>query len=246
MGTLIALGGQLRAGKDEVAQHLANKHGYVVMGMSDNLNQALLALNPWINTAMAYPEVQRYREYHDAIGYVEAKKNPEVRRLLQVLGTEVGRNMISQDVWVNMAERTIREHWAQNKKVVITAVRFPNEIEMVRRLGGTTVWIERASEARTDAQGDILAHASENSVSADDFEHFLDNDSTLDELFLKVDEALQILEVLKSKHQGYWANLIQADRILPGILPSEAINTYNGGVTNYVINNWKDVGRTEK
>lgn len=228
MGTLIALGGQLRAGKDEVAQHLAKKHGYVVMGMSDPLNAALLALNPLIphtyeadryEPGLGY--VTRYQDLHDAVGYVEAKKNPEVRRLLQVLGTEVGRNMISQDVWVNMAERTIREHWAENKKVVITAVRFPNEIEMVRRLGGTTVWIERASEARTDAQGEILAHASENSVSADDFEHFLDNDSTLDELFLKVDEALDILEALKSKHQGYWT-------------VSPAVSTYAAGMTKYV------------
>lgn len=199
MSRLIGLGGKLRAGKDAVGDYLEEKHDFVKLGMSDALNEALLKLNPiiprddWEGT---HPNTFiRYKDLHDAVGYVEAKKNPEVRRLLQMLGTEVGREMIDQDVWVKIAEKKILEHWANGKSVVITAMRFPNEIEMLERLGGFSVWVERPTADRLgDTQGDevqIGAHASENSVSEVDFQFTLLNDSTLDALYAKVEEVLR-------------------------------------------------------
>lgn len=201
-GKLIGLGGKLRAGKDAVADYLEWEHGYVKLGMSDALNEALLKLNPWIPRELYGPVPGttvpnwpiRYKDLHDIEGYVEAKKNPEVRRLLQVLGTEVGRDMIDPDVWVRIAEKKIREHWANGKSVVITAMRFPNEIEMLNRLGGFSAWIERPDEQRfyttpgTDVN--ISQHASENSVSAKDFQYVLNNDGTLKQLYRKVEKRL--------------------------------------------------------
>lgn len=218
-GKLIGLGGELRAGKDEAADRLVEKHGYVKMGMSDVLNEALLKLNPWIEVPGGREEfsiLKRYSEFHDAVGYVEAKKNPEVRRLLQVLGTEVGRDMIDPDVWVNMAEARIRNYWARGKDVVITAMRFPNELEMLKRLGGHSVWIDRSASERLESFGEvdtpgkgvegaesgtegatvgITGHASETSVNADMFTWTLTNEGTLDELYTKVDKFAELLNV---------------------------------------------------
>lgn len=198
MSRLIGLGGKLRAGKDAVGDYLEEKHDFVKLGMSDALNEALLKLNPWIPVPSGMSADVTYLPYahiHEMYGYVEAKKNPEVRRLLQVLGTEVGREMIDQDVWVKIAEKKILEHWANGKSVVITAMRFPNEIEMLERLGGFSVWVERPTADRLgDTQGDevqIGAHASENSVSEVDFQFTLLNDSTLDALYAKVEEVLR-------------------------------------------------------
>lgn len=211
---LIGLGGKLRAGKDAVGDYLEATHGYVKLGMSDALNEALLKLNPIIPTGKywesGYEHYMTYQDYHAAHGYVEAKKNPEVRRLLQVLGTEVGREMISEDVWVSIAEKKIREHWAEGKQVVITAMRFPNEIEMLNRLGGLSLWIDRPDELRseglesslgtpitpvgfkerTEANRGISEHASENSVNADMFYQTIVNDSSLDELYQKIETAI--------------------------------------------------------
>jgi hypothetical protein len=210
-GRLIGLGGKLRAGKDAVGDYLESEHDFVKLGMSDALNEALLKLDPLIPLGTITPDHQRYSVYLEAVGgYVEAKKNPEVRRLLQVLGTEVGREMIDPDVWVRIAEKKILQHWTEGRDVVITAVRFPNEVEMIRRLGGTSVWIERdealrspnagteSSEgtgrpeetvsAREGAKNAIHAHASENSVSAEDFEYSILNNGTLKELYEKVDQ----------------------------------------------------------
>lgn len=218
---LIGLGGLLRAGKDAVAEHLAFQHGYTTLGMSDALNEALLLLNPLIEVPGGrenFSVMQRYRELHDSIGYVEAKKNPEVRRLLQVLGTEIGREMISEDVWVKIAEKRITGLLAEGKPVVITAMRFPNEIEMLNRLGGVALWVERdavsrfeglatggvlptpgkgisgVSEAPVKSESMITAHASENSVHSGLFHAILDNSGTLEDLYTKTDTFLEFLE----------------------------------------------------
>jgi hypothetical protein len=199
MSTLIGLGGKLRAGKDEVAKYLAEQHDYITMGMSDALNEALLALNPIILVHTPIEphwnagEYARYRDLHDAVGYVEAKRNPEVRRLLQALGTEVGRNMIGQDVWVDIAERRIRAELDAGHNVVITAVRFPNELEMLERLGGMSVWIERADEAR-EADESVSSHASETSVSAELFDCTIFNNRGIPELHEAVEGLLAFAE----------------------------------------------------
>lgn len=197
LAPLIGLGGKLRAGKDVIGDYLEEHHGYTKLGMSDALNEALLKLNPLIpmqEYEYLRPSYVRYQELHDAVGYVEAKKNPEVRRLLQMLGTEVGREMIDPDVWVNIAVRKIQALRAEGTPVVITAVRFPNEVEMIRRLGGTTVWIERPTEARTDAGEDIQSHASETSVNDSMFNLRIWNNGTLDQLYAGVEQILKLEE----------------------------------------------------
>jgi hypothetical protein len=135
----------------------------------------------------------RYRQLLDAVGYVEAKRHRDVREYLQGLGTEVGRDMIDPEVWVTIAERTIRGLLESGHNVVITAVRFPNELEMITRLGGTSIWIERASEARGAAE-ELSGHASETSVSQEQFDWGIDNNRTLPELYDTVESVLDIIE----------------------------------------------------
>jgi hypothetical protein len=182
MSVVIGVGGRLEAGKDAFSDYLVEKHGFVKLGMSDTLAEALYRLNPYIQEGYEYYPYQDFLEYRG--GYVEAKKNPEVRRLLQVLGTEVGRDLLGQDIWVKAAKRRIDEHTAAGTNVVITGVRFPNELAMFDRPDiwhtqwvdpiTTTVWVERG--------GSTAAHSSEASVSSEDFEYVLDNLGTLEEL----------------------------------------------------------------
>lgn len=201
LAPLIGLGGKLRAGKDAVGDYLEAKHGYTKLGMSDALNEALLAMNPLIpgDTYGWETEYVRYRDLHEAVGYVEAKRNPEVRRLLQALGTEVGREMIDPDVWVNIAVAKIQALRAQGIPVVITAVRFPNEVEMIRRLGGTTVWIERPERGTEGLTEGIEAHASETSVNDSMFDIRIWNNGTLEQLYGGVAEMLGRIEETKAK-----------------------------------------------
>lgn len=200
--TLIGLGGYLRSGKDAVGDYLYSDYGFTKMGMSDALHEDMLKLNPWIPTNavelgdMAQGTLTRYGELVAQVGYVQAKLNPEVRRLLQVLGTEVGRNH-DEDIWVKAAEKKIIALRAEGKPVVLTAVRFPNEVEMIERLGGITMWIDRGPEYWPSPN----AHASETSVGIADFEVTIPNRATLEELYSTVDTALGYI-TLKTAHNG--------------------------------------------
>lgn len=192
---LIGLGGRLRSGKDVVADRLVAEHGYVKLGMSDALHEAMLAIDPWVAVPLEIGRFQRWilrvvfrrqDEIYDferysalvrSLGYVEAKKNPEVRRLLQQLGTDVGRKMIGEDVWVNIMARKIDDHRSAGHPVVVTGLRFANEVQIVEELAGMAVWIDRPGE-HAPSSG-TAAHASENSVSAENFHLVITNDSTL-------------------------------------------------------------------
>ncbi len=61
-------------------------------------------------------------------------KDKRGRRLLQIIGTEAGRECIGQDVWINVLDRQLKEIHAE--LVVIEDCRFDNEVEWVRAQGG--------------------------------------------------------------------------------------------------------------
>lgn len=85
--------------------------------------------------------------------------SPEVRRLLQLWGTEVGR-VSEPDKWVKLGERRIREHLGAAEVVpvlvVVTDVRFGNEAEMIRRLGGRVAEVVAPPEVRARRLGGQL------------------------------------------------------------------------------------------
>jgi hypothetical protein len=201
MTHLIGIGGKLRSGKDAVADHLVNNYGWVKMGMSEPLNDALLELNPVIPITLhhSHPILRMvvhgpgaqvpYRQLHDLVGYTNAKEEPEVRRLLQSLGTEVGRKMIDENVWVDIAGRRVLAAQEEGKNVILTGIRFQNEIELINRLGGTSWWVLRPL-IELEA-GENAGHDSENSVTAGQFDEIILNDSTLSGLYARVDYAIE-------------------------------------------------------
>jgi hypothetical protein len=198
MGKLIGIGGHLRSGKDTVADYLVENYSWTKMGMSDVIADALYMLNPWIGVnhdADGHPGgVRRYQNIVDQVGYVEAKTNREVRRLLQILGTEVGRKMIDEDVWTNILAQRIHEAQGTDQNIiltelVLTGVRYKNEIEMVHRLGGETWWIERPGLPREEEE--TVIHSSENSLGPTDFDLLIVNSGTLNQLYAQVERQLQ-------------------------------------------------------
>lgn len=208
MTRIVGIGGKLASGKDAVSDHLVENHGWLKLGMSDALADALYTLNPWIPTGIdlnkptwkqrlahligrgkdEFTAVERYQDYFNQYGYVRVKENDEVRRLLQILGTEVGRKQISESIWTDIMERKVREGVAAGYPgVIVTGVRFPNEIEAISdNLGGELWWVSRPSLAA----GSNAGHASENSVNAADFDTTIVNDGSLLDLYAKVDRLV--------------------------------------------------------
>lgn len=204
---LIGLGGLPGAGKDVVADYLVDRYGYVKIGMSDALANALYTLNPLVPDTRILPgrtrpapvQYVRYRDYVDGVGYVRAKENPEVRRLLQVLGTDVGRDLISKNVWVDMTARAIDDYIASGKNVVVTGIRFENEVIMLDpdEPDVATWWIERPGVAPT-------SHSSDAGVDKYSFQQVLTNDTTKEALYSKVEQALSDYQSTMALRVGSW------------------------------------------
>jgi hypothetical protein len=204
--TVLLVGGRLTSGKDAFADHLVATQGYVKLGMSDVLAEALYILNPWIKIVPSWlqehdfilaheisTEMWQYQSIVDSIGYVEAKTIPEVRTLLQRLGTEVGRNLLGQNIWVDAVRKKIENLALEGKNVVVTGIRFPNELHLENVWEGAgpfqkhfitaaSIWVERPSLPALDPDPS-KRHASEGSVKAEDFEYVLMNDGTLEDLY---------------------------------------------------------------
>ncbi len=178
---LIGLGGKLRSGKDAFADYLVEHHGYVKMGMSDILHQSALAMNPIVYVGDR--DVFRYADVTEELGYVGAKEEyPEYRAFLQRMGTEFGRNIIDEDLWVNLTLNRIFAEIDEGRSVVVTGIRFPNELRMISDAMGRSIWINRPGLVTDESHA---THASETGVTAEDFDIVVQNDGDLDELYAK-------------------------------------------------------------
>jgi len=163
---IIGLSGYARSGKDTVAELLVLNYGFKRTAFADGIRQALLALNPILHDG------HRLNEIVQMYGWEIAKAKDEVRRLLQVMGTEVGRKLIHEDVWVWRLFNEI----AEGERIVIPDVRFPNEARMIESQGGEVWRINRHNHAA------VNDHISEHALDNHMFKRAIYNDGTLDDL----------------------------------------------------------------
>lgn len=73
-----------------------------------------------------------------------------IRYMAQTLGTEWGRNLIKESVWIDLAEEAIHHAWNNNQNVINTDLRFENEAIKVKELGGIIVHIIRPENKFND------------------------------------------------------------------------------------------------
>lgn len=185
--TVIGLTGLKGCGKDTAAAALV-EDGWSRLAFADPLRQMLYQLNPIIGDADGNPHPMRWQTYLDLVGYAQAKNHPEVRRLMQIFGTEVMREMYGQNAWVDLAEQRIEsEPFTQ---WVLTDVRFDNEAEMIRRLGGWVIEIQRDGLTRD-------GHASEAGVSRHLVDVILPNDGTVEDLHTQTRSVVDLLGKLR-------------------------------------------------
>jgi hypothetical protein len=182
----IGLSGYARSGKDTVAGFLIEQ-GWTRFAFADKLKLAVKKLNPILDCELGMPfTLDQALTRHGAEKTKELYK--EYRRLLQVMGTEVGREMFGDNFWVEQALREVQE----NDLAVFTDCRFPNEAQAIKDRGGEVWRINRPG------YGPVNGHASE--ISLDDwaFDHIIDNDRDLDALRYKVSLAVALRSDLES------------------------------------------------
>lgn len=76
-----------------------------------------------------------------------------VVELLILVGTTVGREQISETIWVDAWKRNVEEAFKEgNELVICDDVRFRNEADAIRAMGGVMIGIERPGAAPASAQ----------------------------------------------------------------------------------------------
>lgn len=181
---MIGLAGPARAGKSTAARRMAAHYGYREVSFADSLREAARALNP-----IVHQDGMRWTLAEVTFGYEGAKDHPEYgaefRGTLQRLGTEVGRQILGQDVWVNALLSSV-DYIVQ--RVVIPDVRFPNEAAAITERGGVVIRIER------DGYEPAGQHLSEHALDDWEFDYVLKNNGSVVELHQALDHVLQEVE----------------------------------------------------
>jgi len=142
---VIGVAGRKRSGKDTFAARLTDVHGYTRVASADPLRAMALALDPLVRTTSGH--IVRLAELVAFEGWERSKSHAEVRRTLQRLGTEAGRGVLGDTIWIDTAMRTVAD---VPGPVVITDVRYPNEADAIRAAGGLVVRIDRPGLALSD------------------------------------------------------------------------------------------------
>ena len=105
------------------------------------------------------------------------------RKLLQLLGTEAGRQIIHPNIWVNALFADFENNksdWlsATNSKWIITDVRFPNEAQAIKDRGGILIRINRPQYLDNGLVIRKDEHLSETALDDyDGFDYVIENDS---------------------------------------------------------------------
>lgn len=195
--------GFIGSGKGTVADILVEKKGFTKLAFADAVKDATAAIFGWPRALLEgdTEESRIFRETRDEWWSEKTGKYITPRYMLQIMGTEAGRDVFHPDLWILSLEKKL----AMYQNVVISDVRFPNEIDFIQRMGGFVVRVKRGDdpewydaalkanlEGNTDYMSDHLIHYSEWAWIGKPVDYQLDNISTKSSLEGDVEHMLKV------------------------------------------------------
>ena len=203
---IIGICGFIGSGKDTVADYLVNFHEFRRESFASTLKDAVSAVFGWDRTLLEgrTKEAREWREQVDP-WWAERLDMPTLtpRWILQYWGTEVCRKAFHDDIWIASLENKLRN---SRDHVVISDCRFPNEIQSIRNAGGKIVWVKRGElpdwyqyALAVNQLGSNLAlnelkmrkiHASETAWVGTDFDHEIDNNGSINDLYQQIQSLI--------------------------------------------------------
>lgn len=203
---IIGFVGFIGSGKDTAADYLVNFHGFRRDSFANTLKDAVAAVFGWDRVLLEgrTTQARAWREQVDP-WWAERLNMPDLtpRLMLQLWGTEVCRTGFHDDIWIASLENKMRK---TTDNIVISDVRFPNEIKAIHNAGGIVVRIRRGedpewyddavnmnhgpqnmswaiSKSRMTARN---IHASETAWVGGDIDTEIHNDTTIDDLYTQI------------------------------------------------------------
>lgn len=185
--SVIGVAGFAQSGKDTTGQFLIDAHGFTRVSFADAVRETLYALNPLISlsTSNLCASSARLQVLVDGLGWEAAKNSyTEIRELLQRMGTEVGRELIHPEVWVQIAKRKAEKILADGGRVVFTDVRFENEAAVIHQMGGQIVRVHR------NGVSSVNNHKSDQPLPDEYVDIELDNSGTIQTLHDNIESCI--------------------------------------------------------
>ena len=184
---IIGVCGLIGSGKGTVSDILVEEHGFKKISFADSLKDAVAAVFSWDRELLeGDTDVSRmWRETKDT-WWADRLGIPDLtpRLILQLWGTEVCRTGFHNDIWIASLERKLRS----NTNYVIPDTRFPNEVNLIKKIGGEIWCVKRGPDPKWFVQYQLGGsppnhiHSSEWEWARSKFNKTLANDGTLDDL----------------------------------------------------------------
>ena len=119
-------------------------------------------------------------------------KKSTIRDVMQILGTNLLREGFNNNIHVASTLGSIKE----NEKIIITDMRFPNELEAIKKHNGITIRINRGLVERTGKLIQEPEHISETALDDAKFDYIIENNGTIEELLEQVKKILIKEEII--------------------------------------------------
>ena len=185
---IVAISGKAGSGKDTVGEFLCKNYGFKRDSLAAPIKRLVKDVFVLDQDTVVDRDL-REQELDEWPGWT-------VRKLLQYIGTEMFRKMITEDVWVkSLCLRMAKEegNW------VVTDVRFPNEMQMLKEAFGEdciSISVVRPDSEGVGAPSGIQGHESEAYDIVGEIQ--VVNDGDIEDLYHKVNEALEAHGVVLS------------------------------------------------
>jgi hypothetical protein len=141
---IIGICGLIGSGKGTVADILVEQ-GFTKVSFADKLKDGVATIFGWDRALLEgdTDESREWREQADDFWTEETGRTITPRIVLQEFGTECMRNGFDNGVWVSL----LKKHMIDNPgNYVVPDVRFRNEQDMIRKLGGKVWQVKRGKD----------------------------------------------------------------------------------------------------
>lgn len=183
---IIGICGLIGSGKGTVADILVDQ-GFTKVSFADKLKDGVSTIFGWDRAMLEgdTDESRQWREQPDDFWCNETQMEVTPRLVLQLFGTDCMRDGFYDGVWVSLLKKTILDNPGN---YVVPDVRFENEIEMIRSIGGEVWEVKRNGdpewliEYETTGVEPTTVHPSEWRWIKSKKDEVITNDSTLEDL----------------------------------------------------------------